>query len=119
MNIPQEMPQQNKTLKVIYKNSGKKGLELITKLAEDKEKYKKFCEVRSKNLKLRIHEDSTNWQWYLSELLGYHTSQSGYEMAFISKRVSPMKETQKSICYLTTESKDWIANSAFMEHMKK
>lgn len=35
---PQEIPQQKKTLKVIYKNSGKKGLELITKLAEDKEK---------------------------------------------------------------------------------
>lgn len=30
-----------------------------------------------------------------------------------------MKETQKSICYLTTESKDWVANSAFMERMKK
>lgn len=53
---------QNKTLKVIYKNSGKKGLELITKLAEDKEKYKKFCEVRSENLKLGIYEDSTSWQ---------------------------------------------------------
>lgn len=38
MNVPQEIPQQKKTLKVIYKNSGKKGLELITKLAEDKEK---------------------------------------------------------------------------------
>lgn len=74
--------------------------------------------IFSKNIKLGIHEDSTSWQWCLSELLGYHTSQSGYEMTFISKYVSSMK-TQKSVYYTTTESKDWVANSTFMERMKK
>ncbi|OBS77163.1 hypothetical protein A6R68_16385 [Neotoma lepida] len=52
------------------------------------------------------------------KLLGYHTSQCGYVMTFISKYVSPM-ETQKSIYYITTESKAWVDNSAFIEHMKK
>lgn len=49
----------------------------------------------------------TNWQCP-SELLSYHTSQSGEDF-------SPMKETQKSIYYITGESKGQVANSAFME----
>lgn len=30
-----------------------------------------------------------------------------------------MKKTQKSVYYTTTESKDWVANSTFMDRMKK
>jgi molecular chaperone HtpG len=53
-------------------------LKLFSELAEDEENYKKFYEF-SKNLKLGIHEDSTN-HCNLSELLPYPTSQSGIEM---------------------------------------
>lgn len=45
------------------------------------------------------------------ELLRYHTSQSGDEMTS-SEYVSRMKETQKSIYYITGESKEQVANSA-------
>ena len=92
----------------------KKCLELFSELAEDKENYKKFYEAFSKNLKLGIHEDSTNRR-RLSELLRYHTSQSGDEMTSLLEYVSHMKETQKSIYYTTGENKEQVANSAFVE----
>lgn len=83
LNISQEILQQNKILKVIHRNIVKKCLELFAELVEDKDNYKKFYEKFSKNLKLRIHKDSTN-RCRLSELLCYHSSWSGDKMTSLS-----------------------------------
>lgn len=117
LNISRETLQQNKILKVIRKNLVKKCLDMFEELAEDKEMYKKFYEQFSKNMKLGIHEDSTNRK-KLADLLRFYTSASGDEQCSLKDYVSRMKENQKSIYFITGESRETVAASAFVERVK-
>merc|ERR1712020_535374 len=118
LNISREMLQQNKILKVIRKNLVKKCMDLMEELVEDKDSWKKFYEQFGKNLKLGIHEDSTNRK-KLAGFLRYHTSASGDDMCGLGDYVSRMKENQKDIYYITGETKEVVAASSFVEKLKK
>merc|ERR1719340_158336 len=93
-------------------------MELFDELAEDKDAFKKFYEQFGKNLKLGIHEDTTNRK-KLVGLLRFYTSASGDEFASFGDYVSRMKENQKDIYYITGESREVVAASAFVERLKK
>ena len=117
LNISRESLQQSKILKVIRKNIVKKCLDLFTELSEDEENYKKFYEQFSKNLKLGIHEDSTN-RTKLADLLRFHTSTSGETQSSLKDYIGRMKENQTSIYYVTGENREVVDKSAFVERVK-
>ena len=118
LNISRETLQQNRILKVIKKNVVKKCLEMFAEIAENQEDYKKFYEQFSKNLKLGIHEDTTNRK-KIADLLRFSTSKSGEEQISFKDYISRMKEGQKDIYYITGESRAQVAASPFMETLKK
>jgi len=81
-------------------------------------KYEKFWKNFGKAIKLGIIEDASN-RVRLAKLLRFETSKSDGKLVSLEQYVERMKEGQKSIYYITGESKAAVATSPFLEGLKQ
>merc|ERR1711907_625473 len=146
LNVSREMLQTSKVLRVIKKKLVTKTLEMIRKIAEkkkddkeeddeneeeeeekesdpaaeaeDNEDYINFWKEFSKAIKLGLYEDSSN-RTKLAKLLRFYSSKSGDNFTSLEKYISRMKKGQKSIYYISGESKEAVEKSPYLERLHK
>merc|ERR1711981_1085874 len=148
LNVSREMLQTSKVLKVIKKKLVTKTLEMIRKIAErkkkdddkededneddeeeekesdpaaeaeDNEDYITFWKEFSKAIKLGLYEDSSN-RTKLAKLLRFFSSKSGDNYTSLEKYISRMKKGQKSIYYISGETKEAVEKSPYLERLRK
>ncbi|GAB5359409.1 hypothetical protein AAMO2058_000541200 [Amorphochlora amoebiformis] len=106
LNVGREILQKSNVLRLIRRRL-------------DPAKYKRFWDMFGKYLKIGIIEDDMNNKEELAKLCRFWSSKSGDKFTTLEDYVAGMKEGQKSIYYITGETKDVAAKSPTLEKLNK
>lgn len=116
LNASRELLQQSKIIKQISKQIVKKSIEMIEELTADEQNYIQFYKNFDKNIKLGIHEE-TSQRDKLIEFLRYTTSKG--EFVSLKKYKERMCESQPGIYFITGDTIKNLENSPFVDKLKK
>lgn len=115
LNVSREILQQDSTVESMKTALTKRMLDMLEKLAEDKEKYEKFWKVFGNVLKEGLVEDMTNRE-RVGKLLRFATSTSSKEQnQSLDEYIVRMKDGQTQIYYIVTDHYDTAKNSPHLE----
>ena len=118
LNIPRELLQQDRQLKILAKNLEKSiKNELAKLLKNDREKYEKFYSVFGLQFKFGIYQSYGAANETLKDLLMFPSSFDGKNVT-LKEYVSRMKEDQKEIYYACGETKERIEMLPQLEKIK-
>ncbi|TAG75310.1 MAG: molecular chaperone HtpG [Burkholderiales bacterium] len=123
LNVSRELLQESRDVKAIREGSTKRVLGMLEELAnsEDaaqKEKYATFYKEFGAVLKEGLGEDFTNRD-RIAKLARYASTQSETATVSLSEYKARMKEGQKAIYYLTSETLGTARSSPQLEAFKK
>merc|ERR1712021_204340 len=85
-------------------------------VVEDHEDYVAFWKEFNKAIKLGPYEDSSN-RTKLAKLLRFFSSKTGDNYTSLEKYISRMKKGQKSIYYISGETKEAVEKSPYLERL--
>ncbi|MCP1158400.1 molecular chaperone HtpG [Bacillus infantis] len=104
LNISREILQQDRQLKLIAKNLGKKiKSELQSMLKNGRDKYEAFYDSFGRQLKYGVYSDFGSNKEMLQDLLMFHSSKEN-KLVTLDEYISRMPEDQKYIYYAAGES---------------
>ncbi|MEH6641363.1 molecular chaperone HtpG [Vreelandella glaciei] len=120
LNVSRELLQQDPNVDKIKSALTKRGLDMLKKLAKDKEQYQTFWNTFGSVLKEGPGEDPSNRE-KIASLLRFastHTDTATQEHA-LADYVERMKEGQKKIYYVVADSFNAAKNSPHLEIFRK
>ena len=115
LNVSREMLQHNKIIRIMKKKIISKTVELLDDISKDEEKFNKFYHAFSKNLKLGIYEEEEGNKQKLARFLRFYSNKSKDKLRSLEDYISEFQPDQKTIYYITGESKEFVENSVFLE----
>lgn len=120
LNVSRELLQESEAGRKLKKALTKRALDMIAKLAEDKEKYAKFWAQFGRVLKEGPVEDYANAQT-IAKLLRFASTKedSVAQNVSLADYVSRMPEGQKKIYYLVSSSYQNAKSSPYLELFRK